>query len=284
MKEDKNIAFVMPGQGIQDLNLCRELYEKDRYIQNMFNDLKKYKNNILDLLYSDDKENMNKTSISQPMIYLMDVAVAITLIRNGITPKKLAGFSLGEIAALAIGGAYTIEEGFVISNRRGEIMQHCCDSIETTMLAVINLNIKEVEALCEKVSGAYIANYNCETQIVVSLQNESVRTFSEYVRQNKGRAIQLKVNGGFHSKYMSSAKKQMAEMLKKYVISTPKIETYSNYTGKPYTTNCVETIINQIDKPVKWKMEVERMIQDGIEIFIETGKGKVLTNMISPLA
>ncbi len=275
------IAFVFSGQGAQYPGMGKSLYEESKAAKELYNAAESIRPGTMAQSFEGTEDELKITANTQPCLYLVDLAAALALSENGINPEAVAGFSLGEIAALAFGGAYSYEDGFRIVSARGLAMSKACETSEkTAMCAVLKLAEEKVKELCSKYDKLYPVNFNCPGQISVSGLEESVNALMEDVKAEGARAIPLAVAGAFHSPFMAKAAEEFASELTKYALTTPKIPVYSNLTAEPYTDNIAENLENQIKNPVLWQKTIETLISEGFTEFIEVGAGKTLCGLI----
>ena len=277
------IAFMFSGQGAQFIGMGKDLYDNVPCVKDLFDKAEEMRKGTLDLMFSGDEAELKQTVNTQPCMYLADLGAARALESMGIKPDAVAGFSLGEIAALAYSGAYSDEEGFSLVCKRGEAMGKAAEKHPAMMAAIIKLSNEKVEELCEK-AGAYPVNYNSPGQLVVSGTAEAIAKISELAKEEKGRALPLKVSGGFHSPFMDEAAEEFGEVLKNADIKEPSIVSYSNYTAKPYEGDIKDKLKNQINHPVKWEAIIKDMVDNGFDTFIETGCGSTLKKLVEKIA
>ena len=161
----EKIAFLFPGQGAQYPGMGKALYESEKEI---FDAAEKIRPGIVGMCFSGTADDLKKTENTQPCLYMTELAAADALMKAGVLPDVLAGFSLGEIVALAVGGAYTYDEGFEIVCKRGELMAKTTEKVKTGMIAVLKLTNEEVERICSLHEGVYPVNYNCPGQVTVA--------------------------------------------------------------------------------------------------------------------
>ncbi|MBQ3318928.1 MAG: ACP S-malonyltransferase, partial [Spirochaetia bacterium] len=195
----------------------------------------------------------------------------------------VAGFSMGEIAALTFAGMLSLEDGFKLVCKRAELMHSAGKELKSIMAAVLKLDNAKVEELASKYQHIYSVNYNCPGQLVVSGAPDEMEQFKLDVKGSGGRYLQLPVSGGFHSPFMAGAAEEFAQELSKYNFKNPKFDIYSNYTSKKYSTSVQELLTNQIKSPVKWQSLIENMISDGVDTFIECGPGHTLSGFVSKI-
>ena len=279
------IAFVFSGQGAQYSGMGKSLYDMGGVAKKIYDEAESSREGTLNQSFNGTDEELKMTVNTQPCIYLVEMSAAAMLNENGIYAQGTAGFSLGEIAALAYSKAYSIEEGFKIVTERGKVMQEAADaSGETSMCAILKLDADTVTEAAKEFENLYAVNYNCPGQTVVSGLSDSMDKFVKKVKEIGGRAVPLAVSAAFHSPYMDSAADKFAEALNGFDIKTPEISTYANYTAKPYDDNVIETLKNQMKSSVKWQETIENMIADGYTDFIEVGPGKTLSGLIKKIS
>lgn len=278
------IAFVFSGQGAQYKGMGKSLYELGGLIREIYDNAEILRPGTLKQSFDGTDDELKITANTQPCLYLVDLCSALALNDMGIYADAVAGFSVGEIAALAYAGAYSYIDGFKIVTERGKIMNDAAKKIDTSMCAVMMLSANEVIRLTDGFENIYPVNFNCPGQIVVSGLKSEIEIFEEKVKEAGGRSIMLAVNAAFHSPFMADASKKFGVKLRGYNISSPEIPVYSNLTAIPYLENVSEMLEMQMCSPVRWQETIENMISDGYTDFIEAGAGKTLTNFIKKIS
>ena len=224
-------------------------------------------------------EELTQTVNTQPCVFTADLAAARALVEKGIKPDCVAGFSLGEIAALAFAGVLSDEEAFKLVCRRGELMDTAAKANPGAMVAVLKITPEQVEEICEKFDKTYPVNYNSPAQTVVATTVENADAFCEAVKEVGGRAKQLPVSGAFHSPFMAQAAEGLKEYMENVEFSQPEVTIYSDYTAKPYEGDFKELVRAQVENPVRWQTIMENMRAEGVDTVIEVGVGKTLQNL-----
>lgn len=275
------IAFVFSGQGAQKAGMGKSFYDANESMQELFDGAEKIRPNTLAQCFFGTEEELKQTENTQPCLYLTDLAAALALQEAGITPQGVAGFSLGELPALAFAGAYDFLDGFRLACFRGQVMAREAEKNPGTMMAVMKLESSKVEEICKIFEQVYPVNYNGPGQLVVAGNKDEMEDFSKAVRQAGGRGIPIAVGGGFHSPFMKEAAKEFAQVLKEYQIQKPEIPVYSNYMAKPYEDDVTSWLAPQIDHALRWQESMEKMAEDGFDTFIEVGVGNTLKKLIS---
>lgn len=276
------IVFLFSGQGAQFAGMGKGWYESSSTVKALFDKAETIKPGILNIMFDGSDEELKITSNTQPALYLADLAAAIAADEAGIKADYCAGFSLGEIPALAFSGAYSFEDGFRLAVKRGEFMGKASVGIDAGMAAVVKLPDSVVEELCSHYSAVFPVNYNSVGQLTISGERSQLESFYEEVKAAGGRAIPLKVGGAFHSPFMEPASKEFGEELKKHTFSDFKIPAYSNRTAELYggSDDVAPLLTEQINHPVRWKEIIAKAAENGADTFIETGVGSVLTKLM----
>lgn len=277
------VAFVFSGQGDQFPGMGKELAASFQRASSVYAMCDKLRPGTSQQCFEGTEEELKETKNTQPCLFAMELAAAEVLRDAGINAKAVAGFSLGEVVAATFAGIVDQETGFRLVCKRGELMQQAAEQHDTAMAAVVKLTQEQVEAVCSKYDQVYPVNFNCPGQITVAGLSAQMPDFSAEIKEVGGRAIPLKVKGGFHSPFMTEAAAAFAEELAKVDFQKSYIPLYSNVTAKPYTENVQELLSQQVCNPVRWEDTIRNMIASGIDTFIEVGPGKTLSNMIKKI-
>lgn len=275
------IAFVFAGQGAQYSGMGQSLCEVSPAARAVFDVADKLRPGTSQQCFTAPVEELSITENTQPCLYCVDLAAAEALEEAGVRPDCVAGFSLGEVAALSFAGVFSPEEGFDFVCKRGQAMQKAGEENPGAMAAVLKLTNEQVEELCQGFEQVWPVNYNCPGQLVCAGEAAQIDAFCEKVQQAGGRAKKLAVSGGFHSPFMESASEELREVLGDVDVREPEVPVYANLNARPYTAGSAkELLIQQVKNPVRWQETVERLAQLGVDTFIECGPGKTLCGLI----
>lgn len=274
------IAFVFSGQGAQYSGMGKELYDASPAAKAVYDMADSVREGTSKQCFEGSTEELCKTVNTQPCVFTADLAAAYALTEKGIAPDCVAGFSLGEISALAFSKILSDEEAFKLVCIRGELMDKAATENPGAMVAVMKISPQQVEEVCSQFDKTYPVNYNSPAQTVVATTSKNVDAFCEAVKNAGGRAKQLAVSGAFHSPFMADAAKGLGEYMENVGFSEPEVQIYSDYTAKPYEGDYKALVKAQVENPVKWQTIVENMVADGVDTFIEVGVGKTLTGLI----
>ncbi|MDD6433393.1 MAG: ACP S-malonyltransferase [Ruminococcus bromii] len=274
------IAFVFSGQGAQYSGMGKELYNSSQSAKSVYDMADSIRKGTSNQCFEGTAEELCQTVNTQPCVFTADLAAARALVEKGIKPDCVAGFSLGEIAAIAFCGMLSDEEAFKLVCKRGDLMDKAANANPGVMFAVLKLPAETVEEICKKFDKTYPVNYNSAAQTVVATTDENAEKLCEAVKEAGGTAKKLAVSGAFHSPFMADAANGLAEYLKNVEFSEPEIPIYSNYTAQPYEGDYKALVKAQVENPVRWQKIVENMVESGVDTFIEVGVGKTLMNLI----
>ena len=274
------IAFVFAGQGAQYSGMGKDLYENSDAAKQVFENADAVRPGTSRQCFEGNDEELSQTVNTQPCLYCVDLACALALEEAGVKPDMAAGFSLGEIAALAYTGAFVGNAGFEFVTKRAQAMDKAAKENPGAMAAVLKLTNEKVEEICRSFEKVYPVNYNCPGQLVVAGDKSEMAGFEEKVKSEGGKAVPLKVSGGFHSPFMEQAAEEIEKTLENTEISQPVLPLYSNYTGEVYGGDIKGLITKQVKNPVRWQETIEKMAAAGVDTFIEVGAGKTLSGLI----
>lgn len=280
------IAFVFSGQGSQYPGMGKEINNSSNRAKEIFNRVDLYKPGISNLCFTGTGEELNKTINTQPCVFTVDLACAEALLEAGIKPDGVAGFSLGEIAAITFADILSLEDAVKLIFKRAELMQEASEKVEGAMVAVMKMQPEEVKALAGEM-GVYAVNFNSQMQTAVAGEKGKIKEFTKAVKARKALGVPIKVSGPFHTPYMQSATEGLKKILGELEVNSPKMEVYSNITGEEYPLEkdkIIEAISKQASNPVKWHDTILNMVKDGYDEFYEVGPGNTLTNLIKKIA
>jgi [acyl-carrier-protein] S-malonyltransferase len=279
--------FLFPGQGSQYPGMALDFWEASSEVKKLFalaSDING--RDVKALLAQTDAEILKRTDISQFTVTLANLSAALFMKERGFAPNGVAGFSLGEYAALAVADVVRTEDCLRLVKARGEIMQAAVDGSTkgVGMAAVVGLAPQTITALLAEwnIEELFAANFNSNRQTVVSGTDLALAKAEPLFKQNGAkRFVRLPVGGPFHSPLMQGAVERFTPFLKSVHFNDPRIPLYSNVTGKRITSGAEakQLAAPQITSPVRWTDEEAAIIADGFEAAFETGPGHTLAGL-----
>jgi len=285
-------AFLFTGQGAQFVGMGKDLYKKYSAFKDIFDEAGEHLKINLSEICGDITE-LSKTQNAQSAIFVVSYGIYKLLRENNIKPDCAAGFSLGEITALAASGMLSFTNALDLIKIRGEAMRLACEHTPGAMYSIIGADNAEIEKICAEVSVShgYVipANYNCPGQIVISGELNAVEAAVKIFSELKHRTVKLNVMGAFHTKLMRHRQDMLDDFLRTLDFNPPEFDLYSNLSGKKFTidgghhewrTYMIDHIPEQMSNPVRFCEELENLEDDGCDTFIEIGAGKVLSGFV----
>ncbi len=279
-------AYVYPGQGAQFPGMGKELYDEIPLAKSYFeqaNDILGFR--ITDIMFEGSADDLKQTRVTQPAIYLH--SVILSLVQSEFIPDMVAGHSLGEFSALVANKTLAFKDGLILVAKRAEAMQKACEASPSTMAAIIGLDDDVVEKVCAGIGEVVVpANYNCPGQLVISGSMKGIELACKILLEaGARRALPLQVGGAFHSPFMEPAREELSQAIQDTGFNDPVCPVYQNVSAKPAIDVDVikQNLIDQLTSPVRWAQSVRHMIEDGANLFIESGPGKVLQGLVKKI-
>lgn len=284
-------AFIFSGQGSQYIGMGKELYNNIPSCKKIFdkaNDVLEF--DLKELIFNGDKDDLNITENTQPAILTTSIAILEAIKEKGIKADIVAGLSLGEYSALVASESLDFENAVSLVKKRGRFMQEAVPQGVGSMVAVIGLDeckIKEILKIASEMGIVEIANYNTNSQIVIGGEKAAVDLASKLLKEyGARRVIPLKVSGPFHTSLLNKASIKLKNELKNINFNDPKIKVITNVTGNFINdkTEIKDLLVNQVKSSVRWSETIERMIDDGVDTFIEVGPLKTLSSFVREIS
>ena len=275
-------VFLFTGQGAQYPGMGKSLYDSVPAARKIFAEAECMRPGIIELCFEGRAVELSLTQNTQPCLFVVDCACAAALESAGVKAEAAAGFSLGELAAVAFGGILSFQNAFKLVCERARLMMAAAQEHPGAMTAVLKLDAETVERIAQSYNNVFPVNYNCPGQTVVSGSHDELAAFEEEVAEHRGRCMRLRVSGGFHSPFMSEAAKGLRWYLNSLDFNKPRIPVYSNVTANEYG-DASDLISAQIMSPVLWQRTIENLLKDGFTDFIEVGAGKTLSGFMKKI-
>jgi [acyl-carrier-protein] S-malonyltransferase len=284
-------AFIFPGQGSQAVGMGKTLAQAFPSAQKVFDEVDAaLSQNLSTLMWEGPEVELTFTENAQPALMAVSMAALKVLeTEHGITvathAKFVAGHSLGEYAALAAAGTFSLSDTAKLLKIRGLAMQAATPIGTGAMAALLGLDFATAAAVAAEAAQGDVcqaANDNSDGQVVISGSKAAVDRACE-IAKAKGakRAILLPVSAPFHCTLMRPAADAMAIALNEVAMKAPAVPLIANVIAGPLTDPATirAKLIEQVTGTVRWRECVSYMTYHGVKVFVEIGAGKVLTGL-----
>ena len=285
----KKIAFLFPGQGAQSVGMGKDLYDNFEAAKSVYDTADStLGKSISTICFEGPEEDLKQTVNTQPSIVTTSIAALEALKSElNITPDFVAGHSLGEYCAMYTAGVMSLETTLKAIQKRADLMGATKGG---SMAAVLNATDEQLKAGLEegsKVGYVDVANYNSPVQVVITGDSDAVKAASDYLLANGvRRVVPLAVSGAFHSKYMENAGNEFASFVSELELNDAKMPVITNVDAAETlkADDFKSKMPKQISSSVHWTQTIQKMVEEGVDTFVEIGPGKVLAGLNKKIA
>ena len=281
------ISFIFPGQGSQVVGMGKDLYDNSLIAKQTFDEADEALGfSIAKTCFEGPEDQLRLTYNTQPAILTVSVALSRMLEQEGYKASIVAGHSLGEYSALVNAGSISLADAVRTVRKRGQFMQEAVPVGEGAMAAVMGLSDEKIIEICKEIehNGGVVqaVNFNCPGQVVIAGSAASVNEAAEKLKlAGAKRAMLLPVSAPFHSTLMLPAAARLKEVLDGIKINDANIPIVANVNAQKVKNaqQIKDLLVEQAAKPVRWVESVHTMAEEGVDLFVEVGPGKVLTGL-----
>lgn len=284
-------VLLFSGQGSQEQGMGKDIAEASTDAMDLWKHAEKESGMPLREIYWDGTDaDMNDTRALQPALTVVNLNLWHEYNKkHNPNPIASAGHSLGEYAALSASGILSPTDAIKITALRGRLMAECDPCKTGAMAAIVKLSDKDVESIvveAANVTGQLLiaANYNTPQQTVISGHKDAVANAISLAKARKGRGIELKVSGAFHSPMMEEANKELKPLLEKVDWRDPAFPVYCNVDAKPVHSGgqAKKNMLRQMISPVFWVNLIRELYLAGARWWVEISPRAVLGKMVGP--
>ncbi len=281
------IAFTFPGQGSQSVGMGKAFHDASQAARAVFeeaNDALRF--DLTRLIFDGPAADLALTANTQPAVLTVCVAAAAACTERGLVPAVMAGHSLGEYSALVVAGALGFADAVRMVRKRGQFMQEAVPVGVGTMAAILGIELCVVQKICADAAGDEIvgvANINSPLQIVIAGHVAAVKRAVALASERGGtKSVLLPVSAPFHCALMTPAAERLRPELDAVPVRDPAVPVVRNVDGgMSRGADAVRpALVRQVASPVRWNDCVRRMAEDGVDLFVEVGPGRVLTGLV----
>ncbi len=285
----KNIGMIFPGQGSQFVGMGKELYDRERIVQELFEEANACLGiNFIKLCFASSEKILAETLHTQTAIFVVSTAIAKLLEdKYQIAPHMVAGHSLGECTAIHRAGGMNFVDSLYLLKKRAEIMHKAMSNQNGGMLAVLGFPEEELKKICQNYDEpdnleavVELANFNSPTQIVVSGTKTLLQNVKEDVETIGGKAVFLPVSGAFHTRLLAEAEKLFSLYLVKADFHNLKIPLISNFDARIITMadDIKSALTKQTSGHILWWESMQYFYT--LDVIIEIGPNNKFSKML----
>ena len=281
------IAFIFPGQGAQKAGMGKDFYENSKTAAEVIDRASELLGLDMKALCFEENDKLDLTEYTPAALVTTCLAMEKVVEEMGLHPDVTAGLSLGEYCAIEAAGGMELCDAITTVRKRGILMQNTVPAGEGAMCAVISMAAEEIEKVIEPIADVSVANYNCPGQIVISGETEQVKQAADKLKEaGAKRAVLLNVSGPFHSSLLTGAGEKLEAVLKELTIEKPQIPYVANVDASYITeqADIMPRLVSQVSHSVRWQQSVEKMVENGVDTFIEIGPGRTLAGFNKKIA
>lgn len=285
----KKIAFLFPGQGAQSVGMGKDLYDTYGIAKNVYDTADKILGkSITTLCFEGPEEDLKQTVNTQPCIVTTSIAALESFKSElNISPDYTAGHSLGEYCAMYASGVMSLETTLRAIQKRADLMGQTKGGAMSAILNAPEGSVEEAIKEASSVGYVDVANYNSPVQVVITGDEAAVAKAGEILlAKGARRVVPLAVSGAFHSKFMENAGKEFEGFVKDLELNNAIVPVITNVDASATSeaSEFKKKMPRQIYSSVHWTQTIQKMREEGVEIFIEIGPGKVLAGLNKKIA
>lgn len=276
-------AILFAGQGSQQEKMGKDFYLSDSFAKDYYDNLDE---DLKEKILEADLETISQTENTQPAMIAYQTMISEMFKEDGVEFDYTAGLSIGEYAALAHSGVITSKEAIEIAKLRGQMMANEAKNLKSGMIAVLGMEMNELEKYCQEVSDGEsrveISNLNCPGQIVVSGDLEALNRLKISIEDKARRLVELNTSGPFHTTYMIPVEEELSKLFNDYEFKEEGVEIPYNFLGRPREDDeeTKEIMAKQVSHTVRFQECIEFLLERGVDTFVEVGFGGVLRGFV----
>lgn len=292
--ESDPVAILFPGQGSQVPGMGRLVHQHSEAARLAYEEASDITGlDIARVCFEGDPDELAETTVTQPAVLTTSIAIIggmrekLAEVRRSIRPRLFGGHSLGLFGAAVASEALTFRDALLVVIERSRLMSSFNEGRPVGMASIIGLDGELVQQICEDATlspadRVDVANYNLDTQTVISGDVSALERATVRARELQARVIRLKVKVSSHTPLHNEQAEEFAQIIREVPLLDPVRPIVSNRTSQLLRTAAElrEEFSEQLRAPVFWAANVREMTGQGVHTFIETGPGHVLARMV----
>jgi [acyl-carrier-protein] S-malonyltransferase len=277
------LAFCFPGQGSLEAGMGRDIAEAVPEAMGVFEEASEASGlDLRKLCFEAPLEELVNTEVQQPALVATSLAVLAALQKQGVRPDYVIGHSVGEFPALVAAESLTTVDTIRLVRERGLAMADAARERPGSMAAILGLDDRVVEEICEEIECVWTANYNCPGQVVISGENEAVdEACAAAERAGARRTVKLKVSGAFHTPLVAKAAERLRPAVERIRLHEPVAPFMSTVSARIEPAQRIAALlVDQVTSPVRFTQAAGELVRSNVKTFVEVGPGNVLSGLL----
>lgn len=283
----KSFAMTFPGQGSQSVGMLAALAESFEIVRHTFEEASDVLGlDLWTMSQQGPAEQLNSTRNTQPAMLSAGIAVwRVWQQQGGGAPVLLAGHSLGEYSAMVAAGVIDFADAVRLVSERGRLMQEAVPEGVGAMAAILGLDDDKVREVCERAAQGEVAsavNFNSPGQVVIAGNATAIARAVDLAKEaGAKRALPLDVSVPSHCALMQGAADELFKMMQVLPFVKPDVPVIQNVNvAASNDVDQVKVLLKeQLFSPVRWAETIRTIADEGADIVLEAGPGKVLTGL-----
>ncbi len=281
------VGLLFPGYGSQFVGMGKELYDEYRVVQEYFEEAANcLDTNFVKLCFASSDAELSRIKNAYPATFLVSCSIAALLKDElGIQPDMVAGYNLGEYAAVCAAGGFSFPDGLYLLSKYASFYEEALQDMEVGVLNITGIPTQELGDMCMKASRgnerAQIAIYTTPTDHLVSGHLTALEQIRTFVIDRQGAIDEAGLEVGLHSDYMKPMVNNFQIYLEKVDFKDLPMPFISSIDALAISKGAriKQSIIAHIHSPLFWSGIMEKHFDD-YDLLIEVGPGTMLSNMV----
>jgi len=281
------IGMLFPDYASQFVGMAKGLYDDSRLVQEYFEEASNCLNiNFIKLCFASSDSELSKISHAYPALFLVSSAVAALLRERGVVPYKVAGYNLGEYAALCSVGSLTLPDGLYFLSKFALLYQNELQDLDVRTIKVSGLSTGALQELLRAIDDKYsemnVSAYQGHSVHSVTGSRTSINMAELQILKTSNAGVEgVPSEAGLHVGFMDPVVSALKMYSEKIDINNTSGVFVSGFDGLPTSQGAFikEKLMEQIHSPVLWGDVMQNM--GDCDLFVHIGPGNTLSPLTS---